>query len=110
VGLECGLEELDALVVSDKHESAANAAKNVREVALKKRSINMVLAKRMPKHMTIPTHPLLKTLFSSILGIELRLVFYHWTIRGQCHGKSSCREIPVRGKIRYTNKAVFLKE
>jgi hypothetical protein len=55
VGLECGLEELDALVVSDKHESAANAAKNVREVALKKRSIIMVLAKRMPKHMTFPT-------------------------------------------------------
>ncbi len=36
MGLECCLEELDALVVSDKHESAANAAKNVREVALKK--------------------------------------------------------------------------
>jgi hypothetical protein len=36
MSLECGLEELDALVVSDKHEGAANAAKNVREVALKK--------------------------------------------------------------------------
>ncbi len=36
MSLECGLEELDALVVSDKHESAANAAKNVREVALNK--------------------------------------------------------------------------
>jgi hypothetical protein len=60
--------------------------------------------------MTFPTLPLLKNLFSSILGIDLRLVFYHWTIRGQCHGNFSCREIRVRGKIRHTSKAVFLKE
>ncbi len=54
VGLECCLEELDALVVTDKHESAANAAKNVREVALNK-MIDYYLQKLMPKNMTFPT-------------------------------------------------------